>query len=139
MNVLLISGHGAGDPGAAGQYGGRTWREADETRRVTAAVAADLRKAGWSASVYPTDRNAFDDAKKGTLAAIAQFGRYDYVLEIHFNAFRAAAADGQPKGVECYVPTSQADEAAAAAMCRRLAALGTRRVPAHPPAAVQRQ
>ena len=42
MKLLLISGHGAGDPGAVGEYRGRTWREADETRRVTAAVAEAL-------------------------------------------------------------------------------------------------
>ena len=90
MRLLLISGHGAGDPGAVGEYRGRTWREADETRRVTAAVAEAL-KGDWDVTIYPTDRNAFDDHQKGTLAAVAQFRRYDYVLEIHFNAYRQTA------------------------------------------------
>ena len=124
MRILLISGHGAGDSGATGTFGGRAWHEADETRRVTAAVAADLRAAGWEAERYPVDRNAYEDYRKGTLAAIAQFARYDYVLEIHFNAFRADPADGQAKGVECYVPTAQEDDDAAAEICRRVAALG---------------
>lgn len=125
MNLLLISGHGAGDPGATSYITGRTRREADETRRVTAAVAKAL-DGYCGVTIYPTDRNAYDDYRKGTLAAVAQFSRYDCVLEIHFNALSAAPSDGSTKGVECYVPTAQTDSTFAAALCRNLAALGLR-------------
>ena len=123
MNLLLISGHGAGDSGAVGTYQGKTYREADETRRVTRALAAEL-AGDCAVTVYPTDRNAFEDHRSGTLAAVAKFSRYDYVLEIHFNALQASAADGRTKGVECYVPRGTVDTAAEAAICRRVAALG---------------
>lgn len=125
MNLLLISGHGAGDVGATSYITGRTRREADETRRVTAAVAKAL-DGYCGVTIYPTDRNAYEDYKKGTLAAVAQFSRYDYVLEVHFNALSQSAADGATKGVECYVPTAQTDSIFAAALCRNIAALGLR-------------
>ena len=125
MKLLLISGHGAGDPGATSYITGRTRREADETRRVTAAVAKAL-DGYCGVTIYPTDRNAYDDFRKGTLAAAAQFSRYDCVLEIHFNALSASLSDGSTKGVECYVPTAQTDSTFAAALCRNLAALGLR-------------
>lgn len=119
MNLLLISGHGAGDPGAVS--GG--YREADETRKMTALIAEALQGAA-DVTIYPTDRNAFDDYKKGTLAAVAQFSQYDYVLEIHFNALAGGAADGATKGVECYVTTSEGGTTVEEAIVRRVAACG---------------
>ena len=123
MNLLLISGHGAGDPGAVGSYQGKTYREADETRNVTKALAEELAK-DCTVTVYPTDRNAFADYKSGTLGTVAKFSQYDYVLEVHFNAIQASAADGKTKGVECFVPNGTDKTATEAAICRRMAALG---------------
>lgn len=119
MKILLISGHGAGDPGVvAGAY-----READETRAMTNLLAQAL--AGvCDVTIYPTDRNAYDDYKKGTLAAVAGFPTYDYVLEVHFNAFQAGASDGKTKGVECYVTTAEAGVGVEEAICREVSALG---------------
>lgn len=116
--LLLISGHGAGDPGATATISGKAYREADETRRVTAALQKRL-----GGTVYPTDRNAYDDYKKGTLQAVAQFQRYDYVLEVHFNAFQAGAADGRVKGVEAYVPNG-GDKTIADKLCKAVSACG---------------
>lgn len=97
MKLLLISGHGAGDPGAVcGSY-----READETRKMTAAVAGYLEGMA-EVTIYPTDRNAYEDSRKGTLHSVAGFAQYDYVLEIHFNAYKASVADGKKKGSEIY-------------------------------------
>ena len=42
MNLLLISGHGAGDPGVTAAINGRAYREADEARKVTAALREAL-------------------------------------------------------------------------------------------------
>ena len=125
MNLLLISGHGAADPGATSYIPGRTRREADETRRVTAAVAKAL-DGYCGVTIYPTDRNAYDDFRKGTLAAVAQFSQYDFVLEVHFNALSQSVSDGSTKGVECYVPTDATDTTLPAALCRNLSALGLR-------------
>ena len=123
MKLLLISGHGAGDPGATSVIAGKSYQEADETRRVTAALAKALAGA-FDVTVYPTDRNAFEDHQKGTLASVAQFSKYDYVLEIHFNAALAGAADGKTKGVECYVTTPEEKTDVEAAVCAAVAACG---------------
>ena len=40
MKILLISGHGAGDPGATGTYNGVKYKEADLTREVVSTLAA---------------------------------------------------------------------------------------------------
>ena len=117
MRLLLIAGHGAGDPGAVSG----AWQEAEETRRVAAAVAAAL--AGRAdVDLYPTARNAYADWKSGALDALARFARYDYVLELHFNAFRADAADGKCKGTELYTPAAAC--AADQAILRQVCALG---------------
>ena len=123
MNILLISGHGAGDPGATATLDGAHYREADETRRVTAALQKAL-EGYYAVTVYPTDRNAYEDYRKGTLSAVAQFSRYDCVLEVHFNALSLSLSDGVTKGVECYVPTGQSDTALASALCAGIAARG---------------
>lgn len=123
MNILLISGHGAGDPGATSSIGGVSYRESDETRRVTSALSKALSDY-CDVTVYPTDRNAYEDYKKGTLASVAQFSRYDYVLEIHFNALKAVAADGKTKGVECYVPVGAENDTTEEAICNAVAAVG---------------
>lgn len=118
MNLLLIAGHGAGDPGAV--WNGR--READETRRL----AADLQRAlagRCTVARYPEDRNAYSDYQSGNLTGTAQFSQYDAVLELHFNAC-AAGTDGKLKGVEAYVTTTETDTALASALCGALEALG---------------
>ena len=118
MNLLLIAGHGAGDPGAV--WNGR--READETRRL----AADLQRAlagRCTVARYPEDRNAFSDYQSGNLTGTAQFSQYDAVLELHFNAC-AAGTDGKLKGAEAYVTTTETDTALASALCGALEALG---------------
>ena len=119
MNLLLIAGHGAGDPGATSNG----YQEAVETRRVAQALAWAL-KDYCNVSQYPTSRNAYSDYKKGQLLATAKFSQYNYVLEIHFNAYMATRADGVTMGVECYVPTLESNTATEEALCRNLAELG---------------
>ena len=119
MNLLLIAGHGAGDPGATSNG----YQEAVETRRVAQALAWTL-KDYCKVSQYPTSRNAYSDYKKGQLLETAKFSQYNYVLEIHFNAYMATRADGVTMGVECYVPTSESNTATEEALCRNLAELG---------------
>ena len=123
MKILLISGHGTGDPGATANVNGKSYQEADETRKVTSGLAKAL-KGVADVTVYPTDRNAFNDYKKGTLVSIAQFSKYKYVLEIHFNAFKKDAGDGATKGVECYVTTAENGIGVEEAICKRVAAVG---------------
>ena len=119
MNLLLIAGHGAGDPGATSNG----YQEAVETRRVVQALAGVL-KDYCNVSQYPTGRNAYSDYKNGQLLATAKFSQYHYVLEVHFNAYMATRTDGVTMGVECYVPTAEGNTTTETALCSNLAKLG---------------
>lgn len=119
MKLLLIAGHGAGDPGAVGN----SYQEATETRKVVAALAQAL-EGCCDITTYPTSRNAYADYTAGQLTKTAQFARYDYVLEIHFNAVKASTADGKTKGTEIYVTTAEPSTAVEQAMVAAIAAVG---------------
>ena len=123
MNILLISGHGAGDPGATATTNGSLHKEADETRKVTAALKPILQKY-CNVTVYPTNRDAFEDHKSGVLTSTAKFKNYDYVLEVHFNAYQNGGSDGKTKGVECYVTTRETGTTVEQNICNNIAKVG---------------
>lgn len=91
MKILLISGHGAGDVGACGNG----FQEANLTREIVNSLYGIL-KNYCDADVYDQSRNAFRDVKNGTVQV--NFADYDYVFEVHLNAFNTTA-----KGTEIYV------------------------------------
>lgn len=122
MNILLIAGHGAGDPGATSKINGVTYKEADETRKLVALVAAELKRYNVTVGIYNTDRNAYKDCAAGKLAVAVK--DYDYVGEFHFNALKAKGADGRTTGFEVYVPTSERGVGVELQVGQRLAALG---------------
>lgn len=93
MKILLIAGHGAGDPGAPGCG----YQEATLTRELVNLIAPKLRKYA-TVDVYNESRSAFYDVQNGTF----NIGRYDYVLEVHFNAF-----NGKGYGTEIYVTDTE--------------------------------
>lgn len=117
LNVLLIAGHGAGDPGAVSG----SWKEADETRAIVSNLDTQL-DGICNVDIYPTERNAYADLKAGKLDV--QWSNYNYVLEVHFNAFDGAASDGKTKGVECYVTQAEPGTAVEEAICKNIASLG---------------
>ncbi len=117
--ILLIAGHGAGDSGATSG----SWQEATETRNVVAGLKEAMKNIA-DVTVYPTTRNAYTDYTNGVLNSQANFSQYNYVLEIHFNAFDGAASDGKTKGVECYVTTSESGVTVEEAICKNVAACG---------------
>lgn len=102
MKILLISGHGAGDCGAVGNG----YKEADLTREVVNMLATKL-KEYMTVDIYNQSRNAYDDVNSGNLQV--NFANYDYVFEVHFNAF-----NGTAKGTEIYVtreePATEVEE-----------------------------
>lgn len=119
MKLLLVAGHGAGDPGAVSNG----HQEAIETRNVVAGLVKALD--GYCDVVtYPTSRNAYADYMAGQLNATAQFAQYDYVLEIHFNASKASQSDGVTKGTEVYVTTAEPGTAVERAMVAAIADVG---------------
>ena len=93
MKILLIAGHGAGEPGASGCG----YREANLTRELVNLIAPKLRKYA-TVDVYNENRSAFYDVQNGTF----KIGKYDYVLEVHFNAF-----NGSGHGTEIFVTDSE--------------------------------
>ena len=106
MKILLIAGHGAGDPGATAKIDGKTYKEAELTREVVKNLKPKLEAYGAKVAVYPTTRNAYPDSQSGTLQANADFKAADYILEIHFNAGRSdLKGDGKVAGDECYWPS----------------------------------
>lgn len=124
LNILLIAGHGAGDPGAIATHGKKTYKEAEETRALAKLVGAELKGYGVTVSTYPTTRNAYKDAQTGELTKRAGFKGCDYVLELHFNAFKKDAKNGKTKGVECYVTTKEVSTTVEDKICGNISALG---------------
>lgn len=124
MKILLIAGHGAGDPGATATIGGAKITEAEETRSLAALTAAALtRRYAVTASVFDPARNAYTDLSAGRLKKDV-FSEFDYVLELHFNACTASPADGKTKGVECYVTNDEKSVGVELQICAKLSALG---------------
>lgn len=106
MKILLISGHGAGDCGAVGNG----YKEADLTRELVNLIESNL-KLYAEVDVYEQSRNAYKDVCNGTF----NIGKYDYVFEVHFNAFNISAY-----GTECFVVPSEAGITVEQAIMRRM-------------------
>lgn len=118
MKILLISGHGAGDSGAVSQFG----READETIYMVEEIKKTLSKYA-QVDLYPTNRNAYSDAKAGKLAV--NFANYNYVLEVHFNAcVNDTKGDGKTTGTEIYVTTAEKTVGVETKIVQAIAAFG---------------
>lgn len=92
MKILLIAGHGAGDPGACGNG----YKEADLARELTNNIYNILINYA-DVTMFDTAKNMYKYLKAG---GIYNFAPYDYILEIHFNA-------GGGQGTEVLVHTKQ--------------------------------
>lgn len=128
MKILLIAGHGAGDPGATATIRGKLYREADETIRVVDAVAKALESYDCDVVKYDHSHNAYTDYQKGVLSSNANFGEYNYVLEIHFNAcVNDTAGNGVTTGTEIYFPSVCAPSGAENALLDAVSKVGLKR------------
>ncbi len=123
MNILIISGHGSGDPGATATHKGVYYQEQDETRILSVLVKNHLSPYA-NVTLYPVTRNAYSDYQNGLLAETANFSQYDYVLELHFNAASKDTGDGRVKGSEAYVTTRETGFAVEEAILKNLSSLG---------------
>ena len=98
MRIGLISGHGAGDPGASGCG----YDEADLTVEVVQKLDEVLNAHGVETKVYPYDRNAYYDCRGDGIQM--DFSDCTYVLEVHFNAcVDDQEGDGHITGTEIWV------------------------------------
>lgn len=78
---------------------GNGYKEADLTRELVENLTKKLKQYA-TVDIYNKNRNAFYDCQNGTF----KIGKYNYVLEIHFNA----SANGKGHGSECFVTTKEA-------------------------------
>lgn len=124
MKIMLISGHGAGDPGCVATIGGVTYREAEETRKIVNLLRPLLAEYA-EVGVYDHRRDAFKDARAGTLKA--KLRGWDYVIEIHFNACVGDyIGDGATTGCEIFWPSMGGPSGAENAILSGLSGLGLR-------------
>ena len=113
FKLLLISGHGANDPGACSSYG----IERDETRKVVNRMFNLFKGYDVVVDVYPQNRNCYADVCNGNVQV--NFANYDYVFEVHFNSASASA-----KGTEIFVTTAESGTAVEQTVVNKLASVG---------------
>lgn len=104
MKLLIVAGHGNGDPGACALG----YREADLTREVAKGLYDELRKTmGKQVDLYDTSRNLYSDLKSGKYNVI---DGYTDIIEIHFNAcVQDLKGNGKSTGTEILVHKSRYD------------------------------
>lgn len=112
-SILIIAGHGQGDVGAIGKYGSTTYYEYKLTREFATLIHTKLNALGSNLSITMYDQNydcysVVAGHKKGPEP---EFTKYDYVLEVHFNATAESSkdskGDGKYKGIGMYVNSSK--------------------------------
>lgn len=116
--VLLIAGHGEGDPGAVSKWG----KEADLTRDLLMRTLPFIDEMVLDPEVYDMEKDCYQQTKKGKGP---DYGNQDFILEIHFNAKQRKdeAGDGAFTGIGGYIH-SGADPIVAEAMIDQIVSLG---------------
>lgn len=116
--ILIIAGHGEGDPGACSKWG----QEADYTRELATLVQKSV---GSNAAVtmYDQKKNCYTQSKKGN---VPNYAAYDFVLEIHFNAKSKKDPDGDGRftGIGGYVHPNNAGKSIARAILDAVKGIG---------------
>lgn len=116
MKILLVAGHGAGDPGACANG----FKEAELTREFAKIIKGKLS----GAELFDISKNMYSFLKSG---GRFDFGGYDYVLEIHFNAGAKGSNDGVTTGSEVLLHKSATPTGAEDAMLSAFAGLGLKK------------
>lgn len=116
MKILLIAGHGAGDPGAIGNG----YHEADLTRELLKLIKPKLSKFA-EVSVFDMNKNPYEYLKRNKY----NFKKYDYVFEIHFNAAAYdRTGDGKTTGTEILVHPNEKAVTVEENILKRMEVLG---------------
>lgn len=102
--ILLIAGHGEGDPGACSTVDGVFRQEYLYTRELVGLLAGCFGKADADITVYDQNKNCYRQNRNGTGP---NFKAYDYVFEVHFNAktYADGKMDGKFTGIGFYLHT----------------------------------
>ena len=113
--VLLIAGHGQGDPGACATIGKTSYQEYKLTREFASKIAGQLSAVNPKIVVSMYDQNydcyqVLSGKKSGPKPDLSC---YDYVLEVHFNATATSGkdlkGDGKRKGIGMYINSGKKD------------------------------
>ncbi len=114
MKILLIAGHGQGDPGACGCG----HQEANLTREVVAMVKPKLERYA-EVVVADTSVNWFNNKSSLPLSGV------NYALEVHFNAcVNDQDGNGVTTGTEIYVTTREEGVTVESGIVEKISALG---------------
>ena len=117
MNILLIAGHGQGDPGAVGNG----YKEAELVREIATSLKSKL-SAYANVDLFDTSKNMYKYLKSGNTF---NFKKYDYVFEIHFNAAaQDFKGDEKTTGTEILVHISEIGRKVETAIVNNIEALG---------------
>lgn len=116
MRILLVAGHGQGDPGAVGCG----YKEADLTRKVVAGMEPILSRYAEVVVFDPAVKMSNFLARGGKY----NFSSFDYVMEIHFNAIAKSEADKKIKGSEALVHPTEKFTTVEKAVLKNLNAIG---------------
>lgn len=118
--VLLIAGHGEGDPGACSKWG----QEANYTRELATLIEKAL-GSNVSVAMYNQNKNCYTQSRSGN---VPRYTDYHFTLEIHFNAKtkKDENGDGYFTGVGGYIHPDNAGRTTARAIIDAVTALGFR-------------
>lgn len=117
MKILIVCGHGDGDPGACAC----NYRESDLTREQGMALQKSLLQYA-EVDLYDRSLNLYKVLKSGTPF---NFKNYDYVIELHFNAgVNNQNGNGKTTGTEILVHDSEKGTSVEEAMLNNICALG---------------
>lgn len=115
MKILLIAGHGDGDPGAVANG----YKEADLTREIAALLKPILSQYA-DVTIFDTSKSAYRFLVNG---GSFDFSPFTYVMEIHLNA-ASKDKDDETTGSEIYITSIEKGDAVESAILANLAELG---------------
>lgn len=125
FKLLVMAGHGRNvdgswDPGAVGCG----YQEATLTRELTKLIKKAADDAGLPCDIAP-DRNHYSFFKAGGKYDVT---RYDYVLEVHFNASVNVSdiSDGKMKGTMMYIDRTESGHSVEDAILQKLYSIGSK-------------
>lgn len=128
MNILLISGHGGEpfDSGATGYFNNVQLTEYDLALNAVNHIGGVLNNEyQCHVDLYPRTRDAFKDCKNNKFDSYVDLKKYDYVLEVHFNAaIRDLNGDGRQKGSEIWIDERVKDRQVETNILANLKAIG---------------
>lgn len=115
--ILIICGHGAGDPGAPGNG----YKEADLVREVAPALKNILSNYA-EVTLFDPSKNMYEYLKAGNKF---NFREFDYVMELHFDAcVKDFKGDGKTTGTGILVHTTEKGTSVEEKILKNISELG---------------